>query len=54
MDDSLIDPETLPLERTSLLPGAGFFAPDEEERDEAELEATLGDADTVVATSATT
>ncbi|RNJ25450.1 DHH family phosphoesterase [Halosegnis longus] len=48
MDDSLIDPETLPLERTSLLPGAGFFAPDEEERDEAELEATLGDAETVV------
>ena len=48
MDDSLIDPETLPLERTSLLPGAGFFTDDEDDRDERELEATLDDADTVV------
>ena len=50
MDDWLIDDETLPLERKSILPGAGFFTPDsvEEEVKEQEAAETLADAGVVV------
>ena len=50
MDDRLIDDETLPLHRRSLLPGRGFFLPDS--LDEAKLEQqareALSGADRVV------
>jgi len=50
MDDWIIDEETLPLERKSILPGAGFFTPDsvEEEVKEQEAAETLADAGVVV------
>ncbi len=46
MDDALIDDETLPLARRSVLPGEGFFVPDsvEERREEAEVAAALDGA----------
>jgi len=52
MDDELIDDETIPIARRSVLPGEGFFVPDdlEEERAEAEAaEALDGAAVAVVA-----
>ena len=50
MDDALIDDETLPLTRRSLLPGEGFFVPDSVDEVETEREAqeTLSGADRVV------
>jgi oligoribonuclease NrnB/cAMP/cGMP phosphodiesterase (DHH superfamily) len=39
MDDSLIDDETLPLARRSVLPGEGFFTPDSFDEAQAEREA---------------
>jgi len=50
MDDSLIDDETVPLARRSLLPGEGFFVPDSVDEVEAEREAreALEGADRVV------
>jgi oligoribonuclease NrnB/cAMP/cGMP phosphodiesterase (DHH superfamily) len=50
MDERLIDSDSLPLERKSLLPGAGFFYPDEfdEERAEREAAETLAGAPAVV------
>jgi oligoribonuclease NrnB/cAMP/cGMP phosphodiesterase (DHH superfamily) len=50
MDDSLIDDETIPLARRSLLPGEGFFVPDSVDEAEAEREAreALAGADPVV------
>ncbi|WP_435196895.1 DHH family phosphoesterase [Natronomonas sp. EA1] len=39
MNDWLIDDERLPLERKSLLPGAGFFTPDSFDEEQAEAEA---------------
>jgi oligoribonuclease NrnB/cAMP/cGMP phosphodiesterase (DHH superfamily) len=50
MDDWLIDDETLPLSRRSVLPGEGFFMPDSLDDAQAEQEAreTLADADRVV------
>ncbi len=49
MDDALIDDETLPLARRSLLPGEGFFIPDSVDEVETEREAreTLSGADRV-------
>ena len=50
MDDSLVDEETVPLARRSLLPGEGFFVPDSVDAAEAERAAreALEDADRVV------
>jgi oligoribonuclease NrnB/cAMP/cGMP phosphodiesterase (DHH superfamily) len=50
MGDAPIHTEGLPPERRSLLPGAGFFIPDELERErrESELEAALAGRDAVV------
>jgi oligoribonuclease NrnB/cAMP/cGMP phosphodiesterase (DHH superfamily) len=50
MDDWLIDDDTLPLSRKSVLPGEGFFYPDSFEEREAEREAreTVEGAGTVV------
>ncbi len=50
MDDYLIDEESMAPERQSLLPGAGFFIPDDLERDQqiAELESELTDAEVIV------
>lgn len=50
MDESLIDDDTLPLARKSVLPGEGFFYPDgfEEAAEDAEAEATLDGADVAV------
>ncbi len=50
MDDSLIDDDTIPLARRSLLPGEGFFVPDSVDEAAAEREAreALADADRVV------
>ena len=50
MNDELIDSETLPLARKSLLPGAGFFYPDsfDEERAERETREALDGAQRVV------
>ena len=49
MDDWLIDDDRLPLERKSVLPGAGFFFPDSLEQDRAEQEAADAfDADVTV------
>ncbi len=50
MDDHLIDDETIPLHRRSLLPGRGFFVPNSVEDTEAEQRArdTLSGADRVV------
>ncbi|PSQ17304.1 recombinase RecJ [Halobacteriales archaeon QS_8_69_73] len=50
MDDALIDDETLPLTRRSLLPGEGFFVPDSVDEVETEREAreALAGADRVV------
>lgn len=50
MDDSLIDGETIPLGRRSILPGEGFFTPDSFDEEQAELEARerLAGADRVV------
>ncbi|MEM4782554.1 MAG: recombinase RecJ [Halalkalicoccus sp.] len=39
MDETLIDDDTLPLARKSVLPGAGFFYPDEFEEAAADVEA---------------
>jgi oligoribonuclease NrnB/cAMP/cGMP phosphodiesterase (DHH superfamily) len=39
MDETLIDDETFPLSRRSVLPGTGFFYPDEFEEAEADAEA---------------
>ncbi|MFB6117036.1 DHH family phosphoesterase [Halosegnis sp.] len=50
MDDRLIDDETLPPERKSLLPGAGFFTPDsfDAAREEQAVAETLADSEVVV------
>ncbi len=50
MDDHLIDGETIPLYRRSLLPGRGFFVPDSVEDTEAEQRAreTLSGAKRIV------
>jgi oligoribonuclease NrnB/cAMP/cGMP phosphodiesterase (DHH superfamily) len=50
MDDYLIDDETIPLHRRSLLPGEGFFVPDSLDEAESEQQAreALSDADRVV------
>ncbi len=50
MNDWLIDDETIPLERRSVLPGEGFFTPDTFDEEQAELEAQtrLDGADRVV------
>ena len=50
MDDHLIDDETIPLARRSLLPGGGFFTPDSFDEAQAEREAreALEGADRVV------
>jgi len=50
MDDSLIDDDTVPLVRRSLLPGEGFFVPDSVDDVAAQREAreALADADRVV------
>jgi oligoribonuclease NrnB/cAMP/cGMP phosphodiesterase (DHH superfamily) len=50
MDDRLIDDETIPLSRRSLLPGEGFFTPDsfDETVAERDAEETLTGADRVV------
>ena len=50
MDEWLIDSDRLSLERKSVLPGAGFFRPDDVEQVQQEQEAaeTLADAETVV------
>ncbi|CAI48805.1 uncharacterized protein NP_1428A [Natronomonas pharaonis DSM 2160] len=50
MDDWLIDDETIPLHRRSILPGEGFFVPDSVDETETEQEAreTLAGADRVV------
>jgi oligoribonuclease NrnB/cAMP/cGMP phosphodiesterase (DHH superfamily) len=50
MDDWLIDDDRLPVERKSVLPGAGFFSPDSFEEAKAEREAAgaLAGAGTVV------
>jgi oligoribonuclease NrnB/cAMP/cGMP phosphodiesterase (DHH superfamily) len=50
MDDWLIDDETIPLGRRSLLPGEGFFTPDSFDEAQAEREAreALAGADRVV------
>jgi oligoribonuclease NrnB/cAMP/cGMP phosphodiesterase (DHH superfamily) len=50
MEDRVIDDESLPLERKSLLPGEGFFIPDEirAAREDREVEAALEGARTVV------
>ena len=50
MDDRLIDDDTVPLSRRSVLPGEGFFIPDSIDNAEAEREAreTLVGADRVV------
>ena len=49
MDEALFDSETLSAERRSLLPGRGFFVPDEvrADREAAEAEAALEGADVV-------
>ena len=54
MDDSLIDDDTIPLARRSLLPGEGFFVPDSIDDAAAEREAqeALADADRVVVADA--
>jgi oligoribonuclease NrnB/cAMP/cGMP phosphodiesterase (DHH superfamily) len=50
VDDYIIDGETLPIERKSILPGEGFFRPDsvEAEQTEREIAESLADAETVV------
>jgi len=50
MDEWLIDGDRLSLERKSVLPGAGFFRPDDvqQARKEQEAAETLDDAETVV------
>jgi len=50
MDEAVIDDSDLPLERKSLLPGTGFFVPDEiqRERRDAEIRDRVADADVVV------
>jgi oligoribonuclease NrnB/cAMP/cGMP phosphodiesterase (DHH superfamily) len=50
MNESLVDDETLPLSRKSVLPGAGFFTPDSVRHVEAEREAreTIEGAGTIV------
>lgn len=50
MDDTLIDDEHLPLARKSVLPGAGFFYPDEfeEAAEDAAAEEALAGVETVV------
>ncbi len=50
MDETLIDDDTLPLARKSVLPGAGFFYPDEfeEAAEDAAAEAALAGVETVV------
>ncbi|PSP85889.1 recombinase RecJ [Halobacteriales archaeon QS_1_68_17] len=50
MDDWLIDDDRLPLGRKSVIPGEGFFLPDdiEREREETEAATALADAGTVV------
>ncbi|MFB6254970.1 MAG: DHH family phosphoesterase [Halobacteriaceae archaeon] len=50
MEDYLIDDSALSLERKSLLPGEGFFYPDEiqEEQKDEEIEQTIAGADRVV------
>jgi uncharacterized protein len=50
MDETLVNDETLPLARKSLLPGEGFFYPDEfdEARAEAEAAEALSDATVAV------
>lgn len=52
MDSALIDDEQLPPERKSLLPGTGFFVPDEHQREQREREQrqALEDADAAVIT----
>ena len=47
MDETLIDSDTLPLSRKSILPGAGFFRPDREGPSEERI-ARLERAETVV------
>ncbi|MFC5971239.1 DHH family phosphoesterase [Halomarina salina] len=47
MDETLIDSDTLPLSRKSILPGAGFFTPDREGPSEGRI-ARLERAETVV------
>jgi oligoribonuclease NrnB/cAMP/cGMP phosphodiesterase (DHH superfamily) len=50
MEDWVIDDEALPLERKSLLPGKGFFVPDDirEEQKDREIEERVEGADVVV------
>ncbi|MDL5362109.1 DHH family phosphoesterase [Halalkalicoccus sp. NIPERK01] len=50
MDETLIDDETLPLSRKSVLPGAGFFYPDEfeEAAEDAAAEEALAGVDCAV------
>ncbi|MFB6105138.1 MAG: DHH family phosphoesterase [Halobacteriaceae archaeon] len=50
MDEDVIDDSDLSLERKSLLPGTGFFVPDEiqRERRDAEIRDRIADADVVV------
>jgi oligoribonuclease NrnB/cAMP/cGMP phosphodiesterase (DHH superfamily) len=51
MDEALFADDR-PLERLSLVPGKGFFVPEDlrEDRDDAEVEAAVADADVVVVT----
>jgi len=50
MKDWVIDDETLPIERKSILPGEGFFIPDsiEDAKEDAEAEAALTGAEVAV------
>ncbi|MEF8974808.1 MAG: recombinase RecJ [Halapricum sp.] len=50
MDESLIDAESLPIERKSILPGEGFFRPDDvtQAQQEQEVADSVADTDTVV------
>lgn len=48
MDESLIDADQLSLERKSVLPGTGFFLPDDDDGPDSEQIAALSRADVVV------